>query len=50
MSFEVEIQADIRLDAVTRREQSLNLFHALGKVLYNKREYLFDLSLTARTR
>ncbi|RSH93942.1 Cell cycle checkpoint protein rad17 [Saitozyma podzolica] len=25
------------LDAVTRREQSLNLFHALGKVFYNKR-------------
>ena len=26
-----------RLDAVTRREQTLNLFHALGKILYNKR-------------
>ncbi|WVQ78580.1 hypothetical protein IAT38_000666 [Cryptococcus sp. DSM 104549] len=25
------------LDAVTRREQSLGLFHALGKVFYNKR-------------
>ncbi|ODN98425.1 cell cycle checkpoint protein [Cryptococcus wingfieldii CBS 7118] len=25
------------LDAVTRKEQSLNLFHALGKVFYNKR-------------
>lgn len=24
------------LDAVSRREQSLGLFHALGKVLYNK--------------
>lgn len=30
-------EADIRLDAVTRREQSLSLFHALGKVFYNKR-------------
>ena len=29
--------ADISLDAVTRREQSLHLFHALGKVFYNKR-------------
>lgn len=27
-----------RLDALTRKEQNLNLFHALGKVLYNKRE------------
>jgi cell cycle checkpoint protein len=25
-------------DAVTRREQSLALFHLLGKVLYNKRK------------
>jgi hypothetical protein len=25
------------LEAVTRREQSLALFHALGRVLYNKR-------------
>jgi len=25
------------LEAVTRREQSLALFHLLGKVLYNKR-------------
>lgn len=30
-----------RLDVVTRREQSLNLFHALGKVFYNKREKTF---------
>ena len=29
----------VRLDAVTRREQSLNLFHALGKVFYNKRTW-----------
>lgn len=33
------LTGDTRLDAVTRREQSLNLFHALGKVFYNKREY-----------
>lgn len=31
-------RADLRLDSVTRQEQSLNLFHALGKVFYNKRE------------
>jgi cell cycle checkpoint protein len=31
------VLADFRLDAVTRREQSLILFHALGKVLWNKR-------------
>lgn len=29
---------DLRLNAVARREQSLGLFHALGKVLYNKRQ------------
>ena len=27
------------LEAVTRREQSLALFHLLGKVLYNKRPF-----------
>jgi hypothetical protein len=27
-----------RLNQIARREQSLGLFHALGKVLYNKRE------------
>lgn len=27
------------LEAITLREQSLNLFHALGKVFYNKRAY-----------
>jgi cell cycle checkpoint protein len=37
VSLQVLIDADIRLDAVTRREQSLGLFHALGKVFYNKR-------------
>jgi hypothetical protein len=31
----------LRLNAVARREQSLGLFHALGKVLYNKRELAF---------
>lgn len=30
--------AAIVLEAVTRREQSLALFHLLGKVLYNKRK------------
>lgn len=29
----------LRLNAVARREQSLGLFHALGKVLYNKSEH-----------
>ncbi|ORY20600.1 Rad17 cell cycle checkpoint protein-domain-containing protein [Naematelia encephala] len=35
----LNVSEDLRavLDAVTRREQSLNLFHALGKVFYNKR-------------
>ncbi|WWC89761.1 uncharacterized protein L201_004687 [Kwoniella dendrophila CBS 6074] len=35
----LEVSRDLRavLDAVTRKEQSLNLFHALGKVFYNKR-------------
>ena len=30
--------AKLMLECVTRREQSLVLFHLLGKVLYNKRE------------
>jgi len=29
------------LEAVTRREQSLALFHLMGKILYNKRKYPF---------
>ncbi|GMK55142.1 hypothetical protein CspeluHIS016_0201980 [Cutaneotrichosporon spelunceum] len=35
----VDVSEEVRaaLDSVTRQEQSLNLFHALGKVLYNKR-------------
>jgi len=32
--------ATVVMEAVTRREQSLQLFHLLGKVLYNKREPL----------
>lgn len=32
--------ARIILEAVTRREQSLALFHLIGKVMYNKREHL----------
>jgi cell cycle checkpoint protein len=36
----------IVLEAVTRREQSLALFHLIGKVLYNKRTpYLASLSI-----
>ncbi|WVQ71805.1 hypothetical protein IAR50_001347 [Cryptococcus sp. DSM 104548] len=35
----LDVSPELRavLDAVTRKEQSLNLFHALGKVFYNKR-------------
>ncbi|WVR05388.1 hypothetical protein IAU60_002402 [Kwoniella sp. DSM 27419] len=35
----LDVSKDVRavLDAVTRKEQSLGLFHALGKVFYNKR-------------
>ena len=33
--------AAVVLESVTRREQSLVLFHLLGKVLYNKRIYSF---------
>lgn len=42
----VVAQSDASLDAVTRREQSLNLFHALGKVFYNKSECKPKLKLT----
>ena len=38
--------ASVVLEAVTRRESSLALFHLMGKVLYNKRESPFLLSLT----
>lgn len=31
------------MEAVTRREQSLQLFHLLGKVLYNKRVFAWTL-------
>ena len=35
---------------VSRKEQSLNLFHALGKIFYNKRKLLpFCVSLPLRT-
>ncbi len=30
--------AAVMLESVTRREQSLALFHLLGKIMYNKRE------------
>ncbi|PPQ71519.1 hypothetical protein CVT26_010390 [Gymnopilus dilepis] len=33
-----KLQAGVVMEAVTRREQSLALFHLLGKVLYNKRK------------
>jgi cell cycle checkpoint protein len=32
------IEADFRLDALTRKDQNLGLFHALGKIMYNKRK------------
>jgi len=32
-----QLGSTIVLEAVTRREQSLALFHLLGKVMYNKR-------------
>ena len=35
------------LEAVTRREQSLALFHLLGKVLYNKRALCISASCCA---
>ena len=35
--------AAVVLESVTRREQSLVLFHLMGKVLYNKRNFLFLL-------
>lgn len=36
------------LEVVTRREQSLVLFHLMGKILYNKRKYpLYHLFVTA---
>jgi len=31
--------AKVVLEAITRRESSLALFHLMGKVLYNKREF-----------
>ena len=34
------ISASLLLESVTRREQSLALFHLLGKIMYNKREYV----------
>lgn len=36
------------LEAVTRREQSLVLFHLMGKILYNKREYSRSAVLAKR--
>lgn len=45
-------EATIIMESVTRREQSLALFHLVGKVLYNKREHsslppgVQDLTLT----
>ncbi|WVN86688.1 uncharacterized protein L203_101860 [Cryptococcus depauperatus CBS 7841] len=35
--LDVSLELRAILDAVTRKEQSLNLFHSLGKVFYNKR-------------
>jgi len=36
-SFSI-VRADQRLDALTRKDQNLGLFHALGKIMYNKRK------------
>jgi len=36
------VASKIVLEAVTRREQSLVLFHLLGKVLYNKRMFFYS--------
>lgn len=33
-------ETSFRLEAITRREQSLALFHLLGKLMYNKRKHL----------
>lgn len=38
----------IVLEAVTRREQSLALFHLIGKVLYNKRIFFHSLVTAVR--
>lgn len=38
-----EKDAVIVLESVTRREQSLVLFHLIGKVLYNKRIFLSSI-------
>ena len=35
------------LEAVTRREQSLHLFHLMGKVLYNKRGFRHFLPISS---
>ena len=40
--------ATVMLEAVTRREQSLALFHLLGKIMYNKREWSRSAFLCAR--
>lgn len=44
----VKGDATVVLEAITRREQSLVLFHLMGKVLYNKRAYLLYLYRCAR--
>ncbi|KAF9261419.1 Rad17-domain-containing protein [Marasmius fiardii PR-910] len=33
-----KIEAEVLMESITRREQSLVLFHLMGKVLYNKRK------------
>jgi cell cycle checkpoint protein len=40
--------AAVVLQSVTRREQSLVLFHLMGKVLYNKRNFRFSLQRRVR--
>ena len=39
--------ATLVLEATTRREQSLALFHLIGKVLHNKRQYYYRVKHTS---
>lgn len=43
-----KVPTRVVLESVTRREQSLALFHLMGKVLYNKRKCLFRSIVLSR--
>lgn len=43
------VQANVVMESVTRREQSLALFHLIGKVLYNKRSLPSSIHCTSLT-